>query len=287
MNRLSTKRRAQIVRALVEGVSIRATVRLTGASKNTVVRLLEDLGEVCAEYQDRALRGLRCASLQLDEIWAFCYAKAKNVPEDKRGQFGYGDVWTWTCIDAETKLMVSWLVGRRDGAHAEHFLRDVSERLDPESRTQITTDGLAVYRYAVSEAFRDRVDYAMLQKIYGPSSEPEGRYSPPVCKGCKKEVVRGNPDPEKVSTSYVERSNLTMRMSMRRMTRLTNGFSKKVENLEHAVALHFMHYNFVRKHQTLGTTPAVAAGVAAHVWTVEELVGLLEAKEAAQDAVSK
>lgn len=277
MNRLSKEKRARVIACLVEGMSIRATVRITGVAKNTVQKLLLELGEVCAAYADENIRGLRSESVQCDEIWAFCYAKEKNVPEERKGEWGYGDVWTWTAIDADSKLMVSWMVGRRDGEHAETFLEDVASRMD--SRPQITTDGLQAYRYAVLSAFEGQVDYAVIQKIYGSSEVKPGRYSPPVCKGCKKKVVAGNPDPEKVSTSYVERSNLTMRMGMRRMTRLTNGFSKKVANLEAAVSLHFMHYNFVRVHQTLKQTPAQAAGLADRAWTLEDLVGLLEATE--------
>jgi IS1 family transposase len=274
MNQLSTAERAQVVSALVEGASIRSVVRMTGVAKNTVAKLLRDLGAACAEYADAAIREVAAQQIQCDEIWSFCYAKAKNVPEDKRDTFGYGDVWTWTAIDAQTKLMVSWMVGRRDARHAEHFLRDVAKRVN--GRPQITTDGLAAYRWAVFSAFDGDVDHAVVQKIYGPSSDTAGRYSPPVCKGCKREAQHGAPDMEHASTSYVERSNLTMRMAMRRFTRLTNGFSKKVENLEHAVSLHFMHYNFCRVHQTLKQTPAQAAGLADHRWTLEELVGLLE-----------
>lgn len=280
MNRLSTKKRALIVSALVEGNSIRATCRMTGASKNTVTRLLSDLGEVCAIFADHAIRGLECERVQCDEIWAFCYAKAKNVPEDKAGQFGYGDVWTWTAIDADTKLMVSWMVGRRDGAHADLFLRDVASRM--ESRPQISTDGFAAYRWAVHSAFKGEVDHGVVKKVYGASEVAPGRYSPPVCKGCKKEAQSGSPDPAHISTSYVERANLTMRMGMRRFTRLTNGFSKKVENLEAAVSLHFVHYNFCRSHRSLEgrQTPAMAAGLADHKWSIGELIGLLEDKEA-------
>jgi len=278
MNRLSTKDRAQIVAALVEGMSIRAVCRLTGRSKNTVTKLLTDLGAACGEYHDKHVRGVEAKQIQADEIWAFCYAKEKNVPENRKGEFGYGDVWTWTALDADSKLMVSWLVGRRDAQHAHYFIEDVASRV--EGRPQISTDGLQVYRWAIASSFKGQVDHGIVQKVYGNTEVKPGRYSPAVCKGCKKIAAKGKPDMEKVSTSFVERSNLTMRMGMRRMTRLTNGFSKKVANLEAAVSLHFMHYNFCRKHQTLKTSPAVKAGLAEHVWSVEELIGVLEAQEA-------
>ncbi len=278
MNQLSVERRAQVVRCLVEGNSIRATVRLTGAAKNTVAKLLVDLGGACLHYQDRALRDLPCQRLQCDEIWSFCYAKEKNVPESCRGTFGYGDVWTWTAIDADTKLVPCWHVGLRTAGDAAMFIDNLAGRLN--SRVQVTTDGLKVYIEAIGGAFGWDVDYAMLVKIYGADAEaPEKRYSPPVCLAAEKTVVMGHPDEQHVSTSYVERQNLTMRMAMRRFTRLTNGFSKKVENHMAAVSLHFMHYNFGRPHKTLSkpypTTPAMAAGVADHVWTAEEVVGLL------------
>lgn len=280
MNQLSVERRTQIVKCLVEGNSIRATVRLTGAAKNTVAKLLVDLGNACLDYQDRALRNLSCKRLQCDEIWSFCYSKEKNVPKDHRGEFGYGDVWTWTAIDAQTKLVPCWHVGWRTASDAAHFINDLAARLN--SRVQLTTDGLKVYVEAISGAFGwGEIDYAMLIKIYGTDLEksPERKYSPPVCLAAEKTAVMGQPDEAHVSTSYVERQNLTMRMSMRRFTRLTNGFSKKVENHMAAIALHFMHYNFGRSHKTLSkpypTTPAMAAGVADHVWQTEEIVELL------------
>jgi IS1 family transposase len=274
MNKLSTTERAAIVAALVEGNSIRATCRMTGTGKNTVVRLLRDLGTACAEYADKNVRGVRAEQIQVDEIWSFCYSKQKNVPAEHKGEFGYGDVWTWTAIDADSKLAISWMVGRRDGYHANHFLEDLATRV--EGRPQINTDGLAAYRWAIQGAFKGAADHAVIEKIYGPTYDT-GRYSPPVCKGCKRVAVSGRPDLEEASTSYVERSNLTMRMGMRRFTRLTNGYSKKVENLEHAVSLHFMHYNFCRGHHTLrGKTPAMAAGLADHRWSLEELVSLLD-----------
>ena len=272
MNCLDTKTRAQIVSCLIEGCSIRATVRMTGAAKNTVVKLLADLGTVCAEYHDRYVRGLRVRRLQCDEIWQFVGSKAKNVSIEKK-QEGWGDVWTWVAIDADTKLVASYLVGRRDGGWARDFMEDCASRI--RGRVQITTDGHRVYLDAVGDAFGADIDYAMLQKIYGASNEPERRYSPATCIGCDMKVVSGNPDPKHVSTSFVERQNLTMRMHMRRFTRLTNAFSKKIDNHRHSVALHYMYYNFCRVHQTLRVTPAMEAGISDHVWSLEELVALL------------
>ena len=280
MNRLTTERRAQIIGALVEGNSIRATVRMTGAAKNTITKLLADLGQACADYQDEVMRDLPCKVIECDEIWSYCYAKQKNVPEQHKGTFGYGDVWTWTAICADTKLVPSWLVGERTYEDALTFMLDLEKRLS--GPVQLTTDGLHVYIKAVKKAFREHwIDYAMLQKIYGaPEEAEERRYSPAVCTGSRTEHIAGNPDESKISTSYVERQNLTMRMGMRRFTRLTNAFSKKVENLAHAVSLHYMHYNFARPHQALKEryprTPAMAAGVADHVWTLEEIAGLLD-----------
>ncbi len=274
MNRLSTEQRTHIIAALVEDNSIRATCRMTGAAKNTVVKLLVDLGAVCSAYQDTAMRNLSCTRLQCDEVWSFCYAKEKNVPDEHQGEFGYGDVWTWTAIDAATKLVPTWHVGKRDTTAAVAFIDDLAGRLA--NRVQLTTDGHKPYLEAVEGAFGSEIDYAVLIKIYGPDPTAEKRYSPSVCTGADKIVVQGNPDPVHISTSYVERQNLTMRMSMRRFTRLTNGFSKKVENLAAAVSLHFMYYNFARVHKTLGTTPAVAAGVADHVWSIREIAELLD-----------
>ena len=277
MNRLSTEHRAQIVAALVEGNSIRATCRMTGAAKNTVTRLLVDIGRVCNDYQDEVLRDLPCTRIECDEIWAFCYAKAKNVPEDKKGQFGYGDVWTFTAICADTKLVPTWWFGPRRTLTAKAFMRDLAPRL--KHRPQITTDSHNMYHDAVEAGFAHRADFAMLHKIYGNDPEAEKRYSPAKCLGVQKHVIQGNPDIKLVSTSYVERQNLTMRMSMRRFTRLTNGFSKKLENLAHAVALHFMHYNFCRIHRSLRVTPAMEAGVTDHLWEIEDIVRLLEERE--------
>ncbi len=283
VNRLSSEERARIVGCLIEGMSIRATVRVTGAAKNTIAKLLADLGAECAYYQDVTLRDLPCTRIECDEIWSFCYAKAKNVPIKHEGEFGYGDVWTWTAICADTKLVPSWLVGLRDGADAEAFMRDLASRLA--NRVQLTTDGHKPYLNAVAQAFGADIDYAMLHKIYGAATGKgdERRYSPAVCTGIDIKPVMGEPDMDKASTSYVERQNLTMRMGMRRFTRLTNGFSKKVENLAHAVSLHYMHYNFARPHKTLTkankgypTTPAMAAGVSDHVGTLAEIAGLLD-----------
>lgn len=257
---------------LVEGNSLRATSRLCDVSINTVTKLLVDLGTVCAQYHDANVRNVRVRRLQCDEIWCFIGAKAKNVTPEQEAQ-GWGDVWTWTGIDADTKLCVSYLVGGRDGGWALDFMQDCAERI--RGRVQVTTDGHRAYLEAVEGAFGMEVDYAQLQKIYGaPSDAEQRRYSPAKCIGSDMKVVSGNPDPNHVSTSYVERQNLTMRMSMRRFTRLTNGFSKKFENHAHMVALHFMHYNFARVHKTLRITPAMAAGISDHVWSYEEIAAL-------------
>ena len=278
MNRLTTEKRAQIIAALVEGNSIRATVRMTGAAKNTVTKLLVDLGEACAEYQDRVFRDLPCTTIQCDEIWAYCYAKQKNVPEEHKGEFGYGDVWTWTAICADTKLVPSWLVGERTLQDCWTFIADIRDRM--RNRVQLSTDAHQSYVATVGLVFDGDIDWAQMIKHYRTTSVGAGRYSPPVCTGATVKVREGNPDPAKVSTSYVERQNLTMRMGMRRFTRLTNGFSKKVENLAHAVSLHYMYYNFARPHKTLANpyprTPAMAAGVTDHVWTLREIAALLD-----------
>ena len=277
MNRLSPQKRAQVVASLVEGNSIRATCRMTGAAKNTVTKLLVDLGTVCSIYQDRVMRDLTCERVQCDEVWSFVGAKAKNVKPEKREQ-GWGDVWTWVAMDADTKIVPTYRIGTRDLGEATSFMKDLAERLS--NRVQLTTDGHKAYLLAVDGAFEGEVDYAQLVKLYGSHPQDERRYSPPICTGMNATVRSGDPDPEHISTSYIERQNLTMRMSMRRFTRLTNAFSKKVENLAAAVSLHFMHYNFCRVHKTLGTTPTVAAGVADHVWTIDEIVALLEDAEA-------
>lgn len=275
MNKLSTAKRVAVVSALVEGCSIRSTVRMTGVSKNTIAKLLLELGAACTKCQDETLRNLRCKRLQCDEIWSFVGGKDKNLSSEKK-EAGLGSIWTWTAIDADTKLIPSWLAGSRDAESAYEFMQDVAGRL--RGRVQLTTDGHRPYLEAVEAAFGMDIDYAVLQKIYGADANPEKRYSPAVCLGCKVENVTGLPDPKHISTSYVERQNLTMRVSMRRFTRLTNAFSKKVENHAAAVALYFMFYNFGRVHMTLRVTPAMEAGVANHVWSVEEIVGLLEAR---------
>ncbi len=277
MNRLSPRDRAQIAASLVEGNSIRATCRLTGAAKGTVLKLLADLGDACWEYQDRTLRDLPCRRLQADEIWSFSGAKAKNVPDAHKGDPDWGDVWTFVAICADSKVVPSWLIGPRDLETAKVFMADLRSRL--RHRVQITTDGHKMYLDAIERAFGADVDYAQLIKLYGADRETEARYSPPKCIGVKDWAIQGNPNPRHVSTSYIERQNLTIRMSMRRFTRLTNAFTRKVANLEAALALHYMHYNFGRVHQTLGMTPAQAAGVADHRWSLEEIVALLLVKE--------
>lgn len=277
MNKLTQAKRVQVIAALVEGNSIRATCRMTGVAKGTVLKLLVDLGSACAAYQDKTLRNLICKRIQCDEIWSFCYAKEKNVPEEMKGKLGIGDVWTWTAIDADTKLIVSYQVGDRSAIYARKFIDDLATRLA--HRVQLTTDGYKAYLVAIEKAFGSEIDYAMLDKMYthtGGNGGGPARYSPGACCGAVKKRIKGNPDMEKISTSYVERQNLTMRMSMRRMTRLTNAFSKRIENQSHAVALHFTHYNFARVHQTLRVTPAMEAGIADHVWSLEELTGLLD-----------
>ena len=271
MNQLNQAKQVQVIAALVEGNSVRATVRMTGASKNAIARLMARLGPACERFQAEKLRNLPCKKIQCDEIWSFCYAKQKNVPADKQGQFGYGDVWTWVAIDPDTKLIPCFTLGGRGPATAKTFMDDLAARLA--NRVQLTTDGHRVYLDAVENAFGSNVDYAMLVKVYGEDrGEREVRYSPGEYVGCRAMPMTGNPKKRDISTSFVERQNLTMRMQMRRFTRLTNAFSKKVENLGWAVALHFMHYNFCRVHQTLRVTPAMEAGIADHVWSIEELV---------------
>lgn len=273
MNKLSLQKRAQILNLLVEGTSLRATSRLADCSINTVTKLLVDVGMACAIYQNDTLRNLPCKRIQCDEIWSFCYSKQKNVPPEHEGELGYGDVFTWTALDPDTKLIASFLVGKRDYTYAKAFISDLAGRLA--NRVQLTTDGHKAYLEAVEGAFGGQIDFARLVKIYGPvPTHDQRRYSPAGFTGADKTVVSGNPDMSKVSTSHVERQNLTMRMGMRRFTRLTNGFSKKIENLEHAVALHFMHYNFGRIHKTLRVTPAMEAGISDHVWSLEEIASL-------------
>ena len=279
MNRLSADDRARILQLLCEGMSIRAIERTTGSSKHTITGLLVDAGKALAAYQDAAFVNLPCKRIQVDEIWSFTYAKQKNVAGAKAAPEGAGDTWTWTAIDAETKLVPSWLVGGRDSEYAMAFMDDLSRRLA--NRVQLTSDGHKAYLEAVEGAFGGDVDYAQLVKIYGSAPEAfKGRYSPADCTGIRKRTVEGKPDDAHVSTSYVERQNLTMRMHMRRFTRLTNAFSKKVENHAHSVALHFAYYNFVRVHKTLRTSPAMAAGVTDRLWDVSDLVAVLETAEA-------
>jgi IS1 family transposase len=278
MNKLSRELQVQVVKALVEGNGINGIVRMTGVAKNTILKLLRDVGAACLEYQDENLRNLKLSRIQCDEIWEFCYAKEKNVPEDKQGKFGYGDVWTFVAIDADTKLVPCWHVGTRDALCAFDFINDLKGRLA--NRVQITTDGHKMYLEAIEEAFGSEVDYAQLVKLYGEVPENERVYSPAKCIAAEKHIVQGNPDPTHISTSYIERQNLTMRTNMRRFTRLTNGFSKKVVNHMYAIALHFMYYNFAKTHKTLANpyprTPAMAAGLTNHIWTIEEIVKLVK-----------
>ena len=272
MKRLTMEQKTRVVAALVEGNSIRSTVRMTGVAKNTVLKLVLDLAEACAAYHNRNVRGLKVRRLQCDEIWQFVGSKAKNTTPEKK-EIGWGDVWTWTALDADTKLCVSYLVGGRDLGWAKEFMQDCAKRI--RNRVQITTDGHKAYLEAVENAFGADIDYAQLQKIYGAPAEDHKRYSPATCIGCDMKVVSGDPDPKHVSTSFVERQNLSMRMSIRRFTRLTNAFSKKIENHAASVAIWFMYYNFCRVHQTLRVTPAMESGLANHVWSIEELCGLL------------
>jgi IS1 family transposase len=277
MNVLPIEKRVAIISALVEGNSLRSTSRMVGVSINTVTKLLVDVGQACSAYQDKVMRNLTCQRLEIDEIWCYCYAKAKNVPAEKQGIFGYGDVWTFCAIDADTKLVPLWLHGNRTGCDARSFVEDLAGRLA--HRVQITTDGHRMYLEAMEAGFGGEVDFAQLVKHYGnpgDHTQPETRYSPGECCGTTKNVISGEPDESKISTSYVERQNRTMRMRMRRFTRLTDGFSKKLENLCHAVALHYMHYNFVRRHQTLRMPPALKAHITDHVWSLEEIVRLTE-----------
>jgi IS1 family transposase len=274
MNKLSIEKRAQVIGCLVEGMSIRSTVRITGAAKNTVTKLIVELGAACAEYMDGAFRDLPCKRIQCDEIWAFCYAKEKNVPDEHKGELGYGDVYTWTALDPDTKLIPSFMVGKRDAEYGNAFMQDLASRLT--NRVQLTTDGHSVYLQAVENAFGCDIDYAMLIKIYGKGTqEDERKYSPVECTGAEMKPISGRPDEKHISTSHVERQNLTMRMSMRRFTRLTNGFSKKIENHFYATAMYFMYYNFGRIHKTLRVTPAMEAGISDHVWTLEEIAELI------------
>ena len=274
MNKLNTAKRVQIVSALVEGNSLRATSRMVDVSINTVTKLLVDLGTACAKFHDDTVRNLRCRRIECDEVWAFCYAKAKNVGSAKNAPAGAGDVWTWVAIDADTKLIPSWLIGTRDIGSAYTFMHDLASRLS--HRVQLTTDGHRPYLEAVESAFGMDIDFAQLVKIYGSDPEAEKRYSPAKCLGCAVKRISGDPNPKHINTSYIERSNLTLRMGSRRFTRLTNGFSKKVENHEHAVALHYTHYNWCRIHKSLRVTPAIEASLTNHIWSLGELLELLD-----------
>ncbi len=267
---------------MAEGISLRAMTRLTGVSRTTLIKLLEDAGQAFSEYMDRTLVNLNCRRIQVDEVWAFCYAKQKNVPIAKAAPAGAGDTWTWVGLDADTKLAASFYVGNRDGEAALEFMTDLAGRLA--NRVQLTSDGHKAYLDAVEDAFGADIDYAQLVKIYGAASEGQRRYSPAVCTGAIKHRVEGNPDPKHVSTSFVERQNLNIRMGNRRMTRLTNAFSKKAENHAHMMAIYFMHYNFVRIHQTLKVTPAMAAGVTSKLWEMSDMVAVLEEWESSNQA---
>ena len=274
MNRLSLADRAKLLGMLVEGNSLRSISRMGDVSINTVTKLLVDVGAACSEYQDNTLVNLSCQRIQVDEIWCFCYAKQKNVTPEIAAKNPYaGDVWTWAAIDADTKLIPSWIVGARDGVTARLFVTDLANRLS--DRVQLTTDALPLYFNAIERAFQGQIDYAQLTKIFGGmSTEAQRRYSPAECIGCERKAMIGDPDPEHISTSYIERANLSMRMGMRRFTRLTNGFSKKIENHAAAVAIHMMHYNFARIHKTLRVTPAMEARITDHVWSLEEIAEL-------------
>jgi IS1 family transposase len=283
INKLSRPDRVQIISLLVEGMSLRAITRVTGKSINTVTKLLVDAGRACDAYQSRAFRGLACKRIQLDEIWAFCYAKAANLPTAKAAPAQAGDIWTFVALDQDTKLVPSWLVGPRDFLSARIFVEDLERRLA--NRVQITSDGYRPYLTAVPQTFRGKVDYAMLIKHYAaplPEAEASRRYSPTKCIGTEREVISGNPDQSKIGTSHIERQNLTMRMNIRRFTRLTNAFSKKAENHAHAVALHFMAYNFVRIHKTLECSPAMAAGISDRLWDIVDVVRVVEDWESKQ-----
>jgi IS1 family transposase len=274
MNRLPLAKRVQVLSALVEGNSIRGTCRMTGVALNTVLKLLADVGDACAAYHDDTIRNLTCVRVQCDEIWSFVHAKERNLKPKLRGLDGYGDLWTWVGIDADTKLLVSWILGKRTWLFARRFMLDLASRI--KSYVQISTDGLAMYKENVKYAFKHRVDYGTEVKVFGfdDAREPDRKYSPGVVTEMRRNRVLGAPDPAHISTAYIERQNLTMRMSMRRFTRLTNAFSKKARNLQRSVALYAIHYNFVRKHSTLKTTPAIAHGLTDRQWTLEDIANL-------------
>jgi IS1 family transposase len=275
MNRLSIEKRTQILAALVEGNSLRAISRMTDVSLTTVLKFVRDLGAACAIYQNEKLRGLTCKRVQADEIWSFIGCKERNVPKDEKGR-GRGDCYTWVAMDSDTKLVLTWCVGTRDAQFAKLFMDDLAPRLA--NRVQLTTDGHHAYLVAVENAFGGEIDYAKLVKLYGEpfGNRTERRYSPADVTGVIKETVSGNPEERHISTSHIERQNLTMRMGMRRFTRLTNGFSKKIENHEYALGIHYMHYNFARQHKSLRVTPAMAAGISQHIWALEEIVALAD-----------
>lgn len=281
MNQLSTAKRAQVIRSLVEGNSIRSTVRMTGVAKNTIVKLLASIGEACSNYQSGTLVNLNSLVVQVDEIWSFVGCKEKHVTSDKKAE-GQGDAWTWVAIDADSKLVITWHVGLRTEGDCHSFISDLAGRLD--KRIQLSSDGFGTYKNAVKLAFGPNVDYGVIVKQFGTGMEEgSSRYSPAICTSCITNPVFGDPLESQISTSYVERQNLTMRMGMRRFTRLTNAFSKKLENHEHAIALHFMYVNFCRPHQSLRIqeekgqpsiqrTPAMAMGLEDHVWSIEEMI---------------
>lgn len=283
MNRLSSSQRAAVISCLIEGNSIRSTVRITGVAKKTVIRLVAEVGAFCADYQDRVFRNLKCERMQVDECWSFCYCKDKNVTQDIAAKVpGAGDAWLWAAIDADTKLVPCWLIGKRDPISAREFIADLASRIS--SRIQLTSDGLKLYVKAVDNAFGEDIDYAMLVKVYGIDPEGEKRYSPSICLGCERHTVTGTPDPDHISTSYIERHNLSVRMTVRRFTRLTNAFSKKIENHIAAVALGYFAYNFIKINRTLRTTPAMAAGITDRLWDVNDLVATWEAEERTERA---
>ena len=281
MNMLPNNKRIQILSMLVEGSSMRSISRIVGVSINTVTKLLLEAGHACEAFHDEMVRNVHASKVQCDEIWSFCYAKQKNVRQAQAAPEEAGDVWTWTALESESKLMLSWMVGDRDAGYATEFMRDLESRLA--TRVQLTTDGHRAYLEAVEDAFGNSIDYAQPVKLYGESSEPgpERKYSPSVCKGARKQTVRGNPDKKHISTSHVERHNLTMRMSLRRFTRLTNAFSKKIDNHCHALALYFVFYNFVKIHKTLRVTPAMEAGLTDRVWEWEDVLNLIDARKSA------
>ena len=278
MNKLSIEQRTRVVTALLEGNSINSTCRMTGVAKMTVLKLLRDVGTACLSYHDATVRGLSSKKVQCDEVWSFCYAKDRNVPEEMRGRSDVGSVWTWTALDADSKMMISWHVGQRKLDDARAFIGDLAGRLA--NRVQLTTDGNSSYLSAIIEKFPAHgIDYGVLLKIYGPSGndgKPETRYSPGRLVGLEKIEVLGAPRDQNISTSFVERANLTIRMGNRRFTRLTNGFSKKFENHCFALAIQVMHYNFARMHKTLRCSPAMAAGLSKTLWSVEDLVALAD-----------